>query len=220
MQRNYYEILGVPVTATTDEIKARYRKLARWYHPDNYVDLDAGIRELAEQRMREVNEAYTVLSDATKRARYDQTMGLSRTTVVVSEKRSFQSWDEARIEGIFASAEEMRRYTGFAYGLQEAGPRQMAQQRASRITLPRLPAWHRASKQARKLLAVFGPALAAWATAIVLIVIAIGIAALAVALLIKSLLHPALSSGILAAMLMFLAAILLIGAALGSVPDD
>jgi len=64
--RDYYKTLGVPREATIDEIKKAYRKLARKYHPDVSKETDA------EARMREVNEAYAVLSDAEKRAAYDQ----------------------------------------------------------------------------------------------------------------------------------------------------
>jgi curved DNA-binding protein len=64
--RDYYKALGVPREATIDEIKKAYRKLARKYHPDVSKEADA------ETRMREVNEAYAVLSDAEKRAAYDE----------------------------------------------------------------------------------------------------------------------------------------------------
>jgi curved DNA-binding protein len=64
--RDYYKNLGVSREATIDEIKKAYRKLARKYHPDVSKEPDA------ETRMREVNEAYAVLSDAEKRAAYDQ----------------------------------------------------------------------------------------------------------------------------------------------------
>ena len=66
-KRDYYEVLGVAKTASEDEIKSAYRKLAKKYHPD----LNPGNAE-AEAKFKEVNEAYGVLSDADKRAKYDQ----------------------------------------------------------------------------------------------------------------------------------------------------
>jgi curved DNA-binding protein len=64
--KDYYETLGVARTASQDEIKQAYRKLARKYHPD--VSKEAG----AEERFKEVGEAFAVLKDAEKRAAYDQ----------------------------------------------------------------------------------------------------------------------------------------------------
>jgi curved DNA-binding protein len=63
--RDFYEVLGVSRSATADEIQRAYRKLARTYHPD--VNKDPG----AEERFKEVSEAYDVLSDPDSRSRYD-----------------------------------------------------------------------------------------------------------------------------------------------------
>ncbi len=67
-KRDYYEVLGVSKTATDEELKKAYRKLAKKYHPDANPDN----REEAEQKFKELNEAYEVLSDKQKRAMYDQ----------------------------------------------------------------------------------------------------------------------------------------------------
>ena len=65
--KDYYKILGLPKTATDKEIKAAYRKLARQYHPD----VNPGDKS-AEDKFKNVGEAYEVLSDSDKRAKYDQ----------------------------------------------------------------------------------------------------------------------------------------------------
>jgi curved DNA-binding protein len=65
--RDYYETLGVSKTATADELRSAYRKLARKYHPDVAKDKKAG-----EEKFKEINEAYEVLSDPEKRKKYDR----------------------------------------------------------------------------------------------------------------------------------------------------
>ena len=64
--KDYYQVLGVARDASAEDIKKEYRKLARKYHPDVSKEKDAA------ERMKEVNEAYAVLSDPEKRAAYDQ----------------------------------------------------------------------------------------------------------------------------------------------------
>jgi curved DNA-binding protein len=65
--KDYYKSLGVPRTASADEIKKAFRKLARLYHPDVAKD-----KKKAEEKFKEINEAYEVVSDADKRKKYDE----------------------------------------------------------------------------------------------------------------------------------------------------
>src|SRR3954463_12354444 len=64
--KDYYKILGVPRTASSDDIRKAFRKLAREYHPDVAKD-----KKNAEEKFKEINEAYEVLGDADKRKKYD-----------------------------------------------------------------------------------------------------------------------------------------------------
>ena len=66
-KRDYYEVLGVDKTADEATLKKAYRTLAKKYHPD----MNPGDKE-AEQKFKEINEAYGVLSDPEKRQKYDQ----------------------------------------------------------------------------------------------------------------------------------------------------
>src|ERR1700740_2756773 len=65
--RDYYETLGVAKNATEDEIRSAFRKLARKYHPDVAKD-----KKTAEEKFKQINEAYEVLGDPEKRKKYDE----------------------------------------------------------------------------------------------------------------------------------------------------
>ena len=82
--KDYYQILGVPKDVAADALKKAFRKLARKYHPDVSKEADA------EARMREVNEAYAVLSDPEKRVAYDQ---LGRGHAPGQDFRPPPDWD-------------------------------------------------------------------------------------------------------------------------------
>ncbi len=80
----YYTVLEIPATATTDEITAAYQRLRERYSPERVAELGAEFRKIAEERCAALDEAYTVLSDAERRAEYDR--GL--TGAVTQSRRS------------------------------------------------------------------------------------------------------------------------------------
>ncbi len=71
-KRDYYEVLGVPKNASESDIKKAYRKAAMKYHPDKFANSSEAEKKDAEEKFKEINEAYEILSDPQKKAAYDQ----------------------------------------------------------------------------------------------------------------------------------------------------
>lgn len=99
MNKNPYEILGVSESATDDEIKEAYRKLAKKYHPDRYID--DGLKEMATEKMQQINEAYDLIKDM--RAGKSAGAGYSTGT---SANSNFASIRTMINNGQYSAAEE------------------------------------------------------------------------------------------------------------------
>ncbi len=110
-KRDYYEVLGIPRNATDEEIKRAFRKLAFKYHPDH--NRNGG----AEEKFKEVNEAYEVLSDADKRSAYDR---FGHGGAEGPFGRGFESFDFSGFGNIFDA------FFGGATGTVRRGPQRGA----------------------------------------------------------------------------------------------
>lgn len=107
-KRDYYEVLGLNKSASDDEIKKAYRKLAKQYHPD----MNPGDK-VAEEKFKEVNEAYAVLSDPDKKAKYDQ-FGHAAFDPSMAVPASVIS--EALISAIYSAASSVEAAEGDSVG--------------------------------------------------------------------------------------------------------
>ncbi|MCW5199946.1 DnaJ domain-containing protein [Desulfobulbus sp. F1] len=111
----YYKILGVEKSATADEIKKSYRKLALKYHPDKNPD-----NKEAEAKFKEINEAYAVLSDEKKRKEYD-TYGSAGFQQRYSQEDIFRNFDLNDILSQFGFGGQGGGRTSFRFGGQGGG---------------------------------------------------------------------------------------------------
>ena len=108
-KRDYYEILGLSKSATADEIKTAYRKLAFQFHPDR--NKDAG----AEAKFKEISEAYAVLSDVNKRSQYDQ-YGHTGFDQMYSQEDIFKNADFSNFEEMFGGSNPFEDIFGSMFG--------------------------------------------------------------------------------------------------------
>jgi len=138
-QLDYFGILKIPQTATPVEIKAAYYRESRAYHPDRFAALpDAALRDLVGRIYRRVNEAYTILRDDRKRARYvadvngpDRTRKLRFTEV---EEAAVKEEQKKKVEEQFGQTPNGRKF--FAAALTEIqGGRWEAAERALKSAL-------------------------------------------------------------------------------------
>ncbi|MFW9927848.1 MAG: molecular chaperone DnaJ [Candidatus Thorarchaeota archaeon] len=124
--RDYYEILGVQRNASENELKKAYRKLAMQYHPDmaekNKID-----KKVAEEKFKEINEAYGILSDKEKREIYDRygRAGLEGRGVDFSSFGGFEDILNDLFGGIFGGGSSNRRRSGGRRGPQRGSDIQM-----------------------------------------------------------------------------------------------
>ena len=108
---DYYTILGVPQQADDNQIKQAYRKLAKKYHPDLNPDNPA-----AEEKFKDIVEAYETLSDSAKRKKYDATLMQSSDTIKGTYTRDKTHSTQTASKGSFGNfTKDMERYFGFSF---------------------------------------------------------------------------------------------------------
>ncbi len=84
-RKDYYKILGVAKSASGDEIKKAFRKLALKHHPDRHSTAEPQVREAEEKIFKEISSAYSILSDPEKKSRYDSGQDLEEMGMDMGE---------------------------------------------------------------------------------------------------------------------------------------
>lgn len=120
LQRNYYEVLGLPRTASQQDVKKKYHELARQFHPDRAQD-----KELAQRLFVQINQAYQTLIDPEKRARYDN--GLLTTNAAAPGAKQGGSTHAP------ASPEQVKRWMQEANDAYLRGDRELAVKLCQRV---------------------------------------------------------------------------------------
>jgi formylglycine-generating enzyme required for sulfatase activity len=90
----YYEILDLAPDATTEQIKAAYRILVQLHHPDRLQQANEGVRRYAEDKLKRINEAYTVLSDPARRAQYDAALRTQKRRAPADDHDNTETVDD------------------------------------------------------------------------------------------------------------------------------
>ncbi|MCI6151902.1 MAG: molecular chaperone DnaJ [Fusobacterium perfoetens] len=118
-KKDYYDLLGVEKTASEAEIKKAYRKLAMKYHPDRFSNASEKEKKEAEEKFKEINEAYQVLSDADKRSKYDRFGHAAFENGAGGGYGGFEGFSGSGFEDIFSS---FFGGSGFGGSTQRRGP--------------------------------------------------------------------------------------------------
>lgn len=118
-KKDYYDLLGVEKTASEAEIKKAYRKLAMKYHPDRFSNATETEKKEAEEKFKELNEAYQVLSDTDKRSKYDRFGHAAFENGAGEGYGGFEGFSGSGFEDIFSS---FFGGSGFGGGSQRRGP--------------------------------------------------------------------------------------------------
>jgi len=120
----YYEILDVSLDATAEQIKAAYRILVQLHHPDRLQQANDNVRHYAEEKLKRINEAYTVLSDPARRAQYDATLRTRKAEY--KYEAPAETWDSS------PRRKSQRRHTSAEQAAYEAAYEEWAHQQADR----------------------------------------------------------------------------------------